>query len=313
MPPVNATVIGGLGFAGKHLTKFLASKGYSPSVVANTAEDPPSVLTVRADITNQQEVSRALHELAPSHLYHLAAVSSPSGASEQQRVAFDTNVWGTRNVCNASLHLQPRPRILNVSTSQVYMAQASAPLDENAPTQPSNVYAATKLMAELWCEHYSSEIHIVTARSFNHTGPGQSDYFVVPYLARCVAEVEAGIVPPVIRVGDLKVERDFTDVRDVVRAYHLLMLHGMRGNIYNVCSGRCHRLSDLLDILLQLAGVKLRIEVDPARIPARQPTRLWGDHAKLTGHTGWKPEIPIEQTLHDTLAYWRATIAERAP
>jgi len=303
---------------GKHLAEFLVGGKYEICAIANDTnpggekDTAPFARYFRADITDEAEMTRVLRECAPHHVYHLAAVSSLSGASQQERLAFDVNVWGTRNVLQASACVTPPPRVLNVSSSQVYGNTCEAPIDETVPINPANVYAATKAMAESWAHLYRDKLEVVTARSFNHTGPGQSDAFVLPYLARRIAEIEAGLTDAVIRVGNLDVERDFTDVRDVARAYSMLMGAGEAGEIYNVCSGRYYRLSDLLDILLSFSQCKTTIEADQSRRRSDDPRRIWGDHAKLTERTGWQPTIPIEQTLQDMLDYWRALVATRS-
>jgi GDP-4-dehydro-6-deoxy-D-mannose reductase len=303
-------VTGGTGFVGHHLLDHLAQA--EVTVLASDAgTSKPAVNFEKVDITDESAVADAILSIQPKYVFHLAAVSSLSGASHQEKLAMDVNVWGTRNVAAACAASSSRPRLLNVSSSQVY-ADASGKIDETMTLGPSNLYGATKQMAETWLALYEDQTGIVTARSFNHTGPGQTDHFVLPYLTRKIAEIEAGISPPRLLTGNLKVERDFTDVRDVVRAYSLLMERGKPANVYNVCSGSFYRISDLLDILIRLGGVKIQVEIDQSRYRSNDTQRIWGDHSKLTEDTGWQPQIPIETTLTDMLNYWRKMVGTDA-
>lgn len=303
-------ITGGSGFVGVHLIQLLASRREQPIVTAldsgaeQAGSEYPFLTHTRCDISVESQLSGALQAAHPSQIFHLAAISSLGEAAEQERRAFDVNVWGTRNLLRASSELSVPPKLLNVSTSQVY-AGSDAALTESSPLQSASMYAATKRMAELVAELFRDKLRIITVRSFNHTGPGQSDSFVLPYLVRSVVEIEAGLAPPVLRVGNLEVERDFTDVRDVVRAYTMLMEQGVRPGTYNICSGKYYRLSDLLDLILGTTNVKVSVERDPTRYRVNDVKRIWGDHSKLTEATGWSPEIPIEKTLRDMVAYWR--------
>jgi GDP-4-dehydro-6-deoxy-D-mannose reductase len=277
--------------------------------VAVLASEPGSLEGVEfyeVDIGDEAAVRQAVALAAPEQMYHLAAVSSLAGVAAREKSALEVNVWGTRNVAAACASLERKPRLLNVSTSQVY-AETSAKIEETMSLAPANLYGASKQMAEIWLGLYR-DLDVVTARSFNHTGPGQTDNFVLPYLVRSLAEIEAGAKPARLFTGNIDVERDFTDVRDVVRAYHLLMERGRRGEVYNVCSGKYYRIADLLDILRGLVKVNVSVEIDPARYRVNDAKRIWGCHAKLSDDTGWTPEIPIEKTLADMLEYWRVRV-----
>jgi GDP-4-dehydro-6-deoxy-D-mannose reductase len=192
--------------------------------------------------------------------------------------------------------------VLITGSAQVYGTHAEA-ITEDAPIAPANPYGVTKLAQELTAA--ASGLPVLLARPFNHAGPRQSPAYVSSAFAQQIAVIEAGRAEPVIRVGNLESKRDLTDVRDTVRAYQALVESGVPGRPYNVCSGRALGMREILDILLSLARVRVRIEVDPARLrPSDNPTIL-GSHARLTADTGWRPEIPIEQTLSDLLDYWR--------
>lgn len=309
---VRTAITGGTGFVGKHLGALLSSQGQKVCALANEslAHDHSTGFdrVFEADVTDESALQAALQEWRPDNVYHLAAISSPPEAAEHERATFDVNVWGTHNVLKTCSSLSPIPKILNVSSSQVYGSTCEGAIDETRAIHPKGVYAATKAMAEIWSRAYHDQVAVITVRSFNHTGPGQSSQFVLSYLAMRIAEIEAELSTPVIRVGNLKVERDFTDVRDIVRAYALLMEHGDVGEIYNVCSGQYYLLSDLLDLLLSFTDHKITIEVDLSRTRKNDPHRIWGDHAKLTARTGWQPTIPIQQTLQDMLDHWRQVV-----
>jgi len=311
---VRTAITGGTGFVGKHLGALLSSQGQQVCALGNVSSTDDKSAGFRfdrvfeVDVTDESTLQAALQEWQPDSVYHLAAVTSLSEAAEHERAAFDVNVWGTHNVLKTTTSLSPMPRVLNVSSSQVYGSACDGAIDETQPIHPEGIYAATKAMAESWSGTYRHQVAVITVRSFNHTGPGQGSQFVLSYLAMRIAEIEAELSMPVIRVGNLDVERDFTDVRDIVRAYALLMEHGDAGEVYNVCSGQYYLLSDLLDLLLSLTDRKITVEVDLSRTRKNDPRRVWGDHAKLTERTGWQPTISIQQTLQDMLNHWRQVV-----
>ncbi len=213
------------------------------------------------------------------------------------------------DVIEAAMRLPSPPRILNVSTSQVYACSDTA-LTETSPLDPDSPYAATKAMAEMLTVQYKrcTSGGIITARAFNHTGPGQSPNFVLPSFAKQLAEMEAGLIPPVLKVGNIEVKRDFTDVRDVVAAYHELLNKTKTAEIYNVCSGRAVLLADVLRELQQDCSVTVKVEVDSSRLRPNETAIMLGDRGKIQRVTGWKPRIPLESTLKDLLVYWRTRI-----
>jgi GDP-4-dehydro-6-deoxy-D-mannose reductase len=211
------------------------------------------------------------------------------------------------------MHLPSSPKILNVSTSQVY-APSNAALLETSPLSPDNPYAASKAMAELLAIQYRkfTKGGIITARAFNHTGPGQSTTFALPSFARQLAEMEAGLRPTTLKVGTIDVRRDFTDVRDVVVAYYELLEKGAVGEAYNVCSGRTVLLADLVKELQNNCSVAVTMEIDPARVRPGDVPQIVGDTGKLNKTTGWLPKIPLEKTLKELLEYWRMAIKRNA-
>jgi GDP-4-dehydro-6-deoxy-D-mannose reductase len=185
---------------------------------------------------------------------------------------------------------------------------ANDAIAEDSPIGPTSPYGLSKLAQEMTAAE--SPLPVLLARPFNHAGPRQDPSYVTSAFARQLAEIETGGAPPVLRVGNLDARRDITDVRDTVRAYRALAEHGRPHRPYNICSGRAYRIRELLDILLSLVHVRVKVEVDPSRLrPSDNPVVL-GSPARITRETGWRAEIPIEQTLSDLLAFWRATVAE---
>ena len=309
--PTTALITGGTGFVGSHLSRHLDEHAtHVVSLTSNPEEKTRDVRDFRLiDIRDHVAIEGLVNELQPRHVYHLAAITSIAAATNDERAAFDVNVWGTRNVLFAVSQLPEPVRFLNVSTSQVYGDSAPCPIAESAPVRPQNTYAVTKAMSEILLQQYATRCQIINVRPFNHSGPGQSPSFVLSFLAREVAAIDLGLHKPVIRTGDLGVKRDFSDVRDVVRAYHLLMQQGLPGRTYNICSGQAYLLSDALDHLLSLSSVHIRVERDPAKARKGEASTLYGSFDALFTDTGWKPRISFQQMLEDTFQFWRQSLA----
>ena len=270
-----------------------------------------NVPAYRVDVRDSEAVRAAVHEFRPTHVCHLAAISSVAESWRQPRLAYEVNVLGTFNVLEAAVTL-PRPaRVLNISTAQVY-ASSSQPLTESSALGPENPYAASKAMAELFAVQYrkATEGGVITARSFNHAGPGQTPDYVLSSIAKQFAEIEAGVREPRLVVGNTHVRRDFTDVRDVVEAYFELLTRGRLGECYNVCSGRARSIRELIDELVSISGVHIRIESEEARRRDGEVEVVCGSPEKIRATIGWRPKIPLQQTLNDLLDYWREKIAQ---
>jgi GDP-4-dehydro-6-deoxy-D-mannose reductase len=301
-------ITGGTGFVGPHLIRHLKQHASAIAVIASDKgfEADPDVEYYSVDIRDQNAVASVLQRVRPTRVYHLAGISAVDVSWSNPRLTYEVNVSGTFNVFAEAMALSPSPRILNISTSQVY---ASSPkmLTENSPVQPSNPYAATKAMGELLAVQYrrASSGGIVSARAFNHSGPGQTPKFFLSSLARQFAEVEFDLRPAKLVVGNLHVKRDFSDVRDVVRAYRLLSEKGHVGEVYNVCSGTSIGLDDVVEIFRSKSNVKVAIETEPERQRSAEAPEICGDPSKIREHTGWTPEIPLVQTIADLLDYWR--------
>jgi GDP-4-dehydro-6-deoxy-D-mannose reductase len=293
---VRAFVTGGRGFVGPWLVEHLQASG-----------DEVTIAEPDLDVTDPDAVGRALTEARPDAVYHLAAQSSVGSSWSNVARTFEVNATGTLHVLQAVQACQPRPRVLVVSSAEVYgaVAPTELPVTEAAPFRPATPYAASKAAAELvgLQAHLGAGVEVIRARPFNHTGPGQRPEFVVPSLARQVVDaVRTGATA--LRGGNLGVRRDVTDVREVVRAYRLLISCGVPGEVYNVCSGRSVAIEELARRLARLAGVDLRLEVDAALVRQVDVPEMRGDPQRLRAVTGWQPEIDLDRMLADVLAYW---------
>ncbi len=305
-------VTGAAGFAGSHLLDLLGEEPVrvvalrKPGVGAATQALYPSVEWVEVDLVDREAARRAVAELAPATVYHLAGSPHVGQSWKAATETLSVNVMGTHHLLDALRAEGLRSRVVVPSSAYVYRP-ADRALTEGDPIEAANPYAISKVATELAVVKAAEEdgIPAVVARAFNHTGPRQDPSFFVPGVARQVALIEAGRLEPVIRVGNLESRRDFTDVRDTVRAYRALAERGRPGRAYNVCSGRPHRMRDLLDGIVALARVRVAIEPDPERFRPNDTPLLLGDPSLIRRDVGWEPHIPIEQTLADLLDYWR--------
>lgn len=307
-------ITGGTGFVGRHLLQLLKPFTSRVAVLASGGTSAPEsdVDYYEVDIRNRDAVRSVIQEVRPTQIYHLAAVSAVDTSWSNPSLTFEVNVFGSNNLFSAAMDLPSPPRILNVSTAQVY-ASSSQPLSEDSFVRPGNPYAASKAMAEMLVVAYQkhSEGGIITARSFNHTGPGQPPNFVLPSMAKQFAEIEAGLRPAKLSVGNIYVERDFTDIRDVVRAYRALLEKGKTNETYNVCSGSAIRLADIIRMFESISGTKVTVETEAARVRHDDIMKVSGDPAKIREETGWHPEISLSQTIADLLEYWRQDLSPR--
>lgn len=322
---MRAIVTGATGFVGGHLAEHLVHSGDIVVGLSSSGRWPADLAQavgrqVRLErfdlVAAEPDAFRDLiARKQPDAIYHLAAQANPQQSVADPRGTWALNLGGTLNLLEAARDSGLQPRIVVVGSGVCYGNPAPdlMPVREDCPLRPNNPYSASKGAADLLGiqHHLAHGTHAVMVRPFNHAGPRQSSTYVLSALARQVAEVEAGIKPRV-EVGNLEVVRDFTDVRDVVRAYRLLAERGVPGEIYNLGSGRGTRLLDALDILRGLARTPIEVHVDPARVrPVDQPL-LVADATKLRTATGWAPAYSIEQTLADMLNDWRGILAREA-
>ncbi len=295
---MRALITGGKGFVGHWLAAHLKDRG-----------DDVAVLDIETDVADGAAVRRVMADVAPEAVYHLAAMTHVGESWEEPSKVLRVNVLGTAEVLAAARSVEGSPRVLVVSSAEVYGVVGSdqLPLAEDTPTAPASPYAASKLAAEAvalqaW-RGYGQPVLVV--RPFNHIGPGQSPNFFVPALAKRIVEARRSGTHA-LRVGTLSTRRDFTDVRDVVAAYRLLVAQGSPGAVYNVCSGRDVAMSEVAAQLLELAQADLTLETDPALVRPVDVPVLRGDAGRLEAATGWRPVIPLATTLADVLASWEA-------
>lgn len=265
------------------------------------------------DLRSEPGVGDILRTVRPQWVVHLAAVSNVGQSWNRRRKTMETNVMGTFYLLEAVKKFAADARVLFISSADVYGelpsggADAGGLLSEDSPVHLINPYGLSKFKGELLCGFYGriDGLDIVIARPFPHTGPGQSADFVCSDWAKQVVRIERGDQAPILRVGNLEVRRDFTDVRDVIRAYLLLMTKGGRGEVYNICRGEAFSLRWILDVLLSHSARAVQVEPDPEKMRRVDISYETGDNGKIRRATGWQPRIPMEQTLRDLLEYWR--------
>lgn len=308
---MKALIIGGAGFVGAYLIRELSSAGaevHATCLPFETITESCGVHTL--DIMNADDISALLDELCPDVVYHLAAQSSVALSWKKPGLTAEINVVGSINVLEAVRNAVKKDiRVIMIGTGEEYgfIREDACPLSEDEPLDPGNIYAATKACQEMISRIYvcAYKMDIVMVRAFNHSGPGQSDIFVISDFCRQIAEIESGKKEPGMCVGNLTAMRDFTDVRDVVRAYRLLADKGVSGRVYNVGRGKAVDIQFILDTALGLSDKTITVKQDPARMRASDIPIIEPDISRITEDTGWKPEISMEQTISDTLNWWR--------
>lgn len=298
-------ITGATGFVGRHLIHYLADtipgvEIYGTAFTPETTSLPVSIHSL--DLRDEEAVRRLLEQVQPDQIYHLAALASPRRSFDHPWETLENNIRAQLNLTLACLYHSITPRLLVISSAEVY-APLAVPLNEETPFNPTNPYGVSKIAQDmLGLQYYQSHhLPILRARPFNHIGPGQGLGFVAPDFAMQIARIEAGQQQPVLEVGNLAARRDFTDVRDVVRAYHLIIEQGQPGEVYNVASGSARSIQELLDTLLSLSSTRIEVRINPARfMPIDVPVKQ-GDASRLYQATGWEPVISFEQTLQDIL------------
>lgn len=312
---MHALITGAGGFVGGHLCEYLLRHtnwdltGTVFGELDRTGASKPRLTLLRMDLRARADVQALLEDIHPDYVFHLAAQSFVPTSHAAAWDTLENNVKSQLNLLEALRGSGHNTRFLVVGSNEEYGAPTpdELPQTERSPLRPNNPYAVSKIAQDFLGlqYHLAYGIPVVRVRPFNHTGPGQSSRFVVPAFASQIAHIEAGLQEPIMRVGNLSTSRDFTDVRDVVRAYHLAVTEGEAGEVYNVASGQAHSIQGLLDTLLSYSEAEIRVERDPERYRPVDVPLVYGSAAKFRQRTGWKPQIRFEQTLRDTLAYWR--------
>jgi len=313
-------ITGITGFVGSHMAEYALAQGAEVfgsarwrSRTENVDHLRPRITLIESDLRDLSSVRGLVEAANPSHVIHLAAQSFVGASWQTPAETLSTNIIAQVNLLETIRGLRIQPRFLAVGSSEEYgmVYEDELPIRETNPLRPLSPYAVSKVAQDLMGYQYfkSYGMPIIRTRAFNHTGPRRGDVFVESNLAKQVAEIEAGLCEPTIRVGNLKPRRDFSDVRDIVRGYWLLLERGDPGEVYNLCSGRAWAIQEVLDFLLAQSTVKgIQITADPARLRPSDVMVLEGDPSKIEKATGWKAEIPFERTLTEVLDYWRERV-----
>jgi GDP-4-dehydro-6-deoxy-D-mannose reductase len=314
-------ITGASGFVGSHLVDHLAQDtnnvlfgtSFSKNGSKSSNDNKEKIQLLEVDLRNEDEVYDLVDKVKPEIIYHLAAFTSAADSFKSPRETVLNNIACQINIFEAMRKSDLlNSKTLVVASAEVYgsVKKEDLPMDEQTPLNPTNPYAVSKLAQDFLGRQYflSYGLKAVRVRPFNHVGPRQAPIFVVSSFAQKIVEIEKGKKEPVLPVGNLEAKRDFTDVRDVVRAYSLLMEKGEFGEVYNIGSGTSYKISEILDMLLSFSNAKITVQVDKSLFRPIDDPELICDPSKINKLTGWKAEIPIEKTLKDTLDSWRNII-----
>lgn len=325
-----ALITGATGFVGSNLAEYLITKTNwdivgmirwrSPldniSSLISLANEGKRIRFVYADLRDTLAVQKAVEDAAPDYVYHLAAQSYPLTSFTSPLDTLDTNIQGTVKLLEA---LKTSKAIIHVcSSSEVYgkTSRKYLPIKEDCPFQPASPYAVSKVGCDLMAQHYAEAygMNIQITRMFTHTGPRRGDVFMESSFAKQIAMIEAGMIPPVVKVGNLKSLRTIADVRDAVRAYYMLLtVNPQSGAVYNIGGNHSCTVGDILDTLMGMSDTKMTVEQDPERMRPIDADLQVPDCNKFKKHTGWEPIISFEQTIQDLLNYWRLQIKQTIP
>lgn len=307
------------GFAGSFLAEDLVAGGHTVHGTFLTDKTSKNLDSIKDQIhlhqlnlLDAQDVERLVAEIKPDVIFHLAALTSPSESFSDPARVINNNIAGELYLLDAVRKIDFRPRILIASSAEVYgiVRPSELPVNEKAELRPGSPYAVSKIAQDFLALQYqlSYDMATIRVRPFNHIGPRQAPIFVVASFASQIAAIEAGKQKPVLMVGNLDAKRDFTDVRDMVRAYQLLIEKGEKGEVYNVGSGISYRIKDILGMLISFSSTKIEVRVDPAKLRPSDAPDIYSDNTKIKNITDWMPTIPLEQTLRETLEYWRQNV-----
>lgn len=319
---MRALITGINGFVGSHLAEYLlehtdwqvAGTVYGPE--ENIAHLRDSLELYPAELSELETVISILEQAKPDYVFHLAAQPLVSLSRRDPWGTLAVNIRLQLNILEAVVRLGSSAKILVVGSSEEYglVRPDELPIKETNPLRPTSPYAVSKVAQDMLGlqYHLSHKLFTVRVRAFNHIGPRQRLGFVAPDFASQIVEAEAGLRGPVIQVGNLEPQRDFGDVRDVVRGYHLLITQGEAGEVYNLGSEQAHSVREMLETLVAMANVSITVEQDPERVRPTDVPLIFGDCTKIREQTGWRPRISFEQSLRDVLDYWRGKVSKSA-
>lgn len=309
---MKSLIVGGAGFVGAYLIRHLRDDLHHEVVVTKMAHEQigeGGIEVLDLNILEKESIVHLLNQIRPDCIFHLAAQSSVALSWKNPTLTVDVNIKGSINLLDAIRESHITPRVLLIGSGEEYghIRPEETPIQEDNSLRPGNIYAATKacqnMIGHIYANAYNMDIMMV--RAFNHTGPNQAPMFVVADFCKQVADAEAGLNDAVIRVGNLSAKRDFTDVRDVVRAYGLLMEKGKKGETYNVGSGHAVSIDSILQMIVSMAKCEIKIEVDPAKLRPVDVPIIEANTSKLCECTGWENKIPLRQTIWETLEHYR--------
>jgi len=320
---MKSLITGITGFVGSHLAELLLKKGHRVYGVSNDMAAVENILGIinkvslsEADLRDKESLRGIIKKVEPDYIFHLAAQSFAPASIDNPEEMYNINFFGTLNLLDAVRKSKLDPVIQIACSSEEYglVYPNEIPIKEINPLRPLNPYAVSKIGTDFLGYQYfkSYGLKTIRTRAFNHEGPRRGEEFVTSSFAKQIVEIEKGLREPVIFVGNLSPRRDFTDVRDVVKAYYLAVKKGEYGEVYNICSGKTWSIKEVLDYLLSLSKVKpIKIKKDKRRVRVFDIPVLVGDNSKFVKKTDWKPEIDFEKTLSDVLEYWRGRLKDK--
>ncbi len=310
-------ITGVSGFVGGHLAEVLCADPRFEVWGCDRSSQPrphypPGLRVLQVNLLDAEATRAMLEQVQPDGVFHLAGQAFVGASWQDPWGTLEMNVRAQLNLFEGLRHLGLRPRVLVPGSMEEYgrIDPAALPLREDAPLRPDSPYGLSKVTQDLMAQQYflSHQIPVIRARPFNHIGPRQDPRFVVPAFASQIAAIEAGLQPPVMKVGNLSARRDFTDVRDMVRAYALALQHAHPGEAYNIGYGVSHSIQEVLDGLLALSAVRVTVEIDPARLRPVDVPDVVADAGKFCAHTGWQPQFTLAETLRAVLDFERARL-----
>jgi len=299
-----ALITGITGFVGPYLRKELEDHGYEVFGTSRNNNDDEKIF--KWELQNREEIRKILKEIKPDVIMHLAGQSSVHISWQEPYNTMRTNIIGLLNLFEEVEDYFPNIKLIIASSSEIYGITNYIVKEDDIALESRSPYAISRVANDEFVRLISKtrELNTTVLRLFNHTGPGQSETFVIPSFAKQLIEIKLGLKPPIVKVGNLEAQRDFSDVRDVCTAYRLMANYNEKGGYYNVCSGKLISVRDILNLLIKMAEVKVIIEEDIERIRPSDMPVLVGDYEKINKAVRWKPTIPLEKTLNDILKYW---------